>query len=239
MNPDERFISSIYNYCDRWCEKCDFTSRCRVFADELSHAPEDSNDPMGDAIASVGESFDGAKQMLMGHAEEMDIDIEAAMNDPEIDVGIERQRMAVEDNEAFKLAHEYALDRKVFETADSWLPPEDDPAAGEMMEILHWYHFFIAAKINRGLHGLLDLDGYQDDKQLIDPQSDANGSIKLALIAIERSQRAWTYLLSDSNTDVLNPQIEKLENIKSLVENKFPHAREFIRPGFDELEAVM
>lgn len=29
-NP--KFISGIYNYCDRWCERCPFTSRCMNFA---------------------------------------------------------------------------------------------------------------------------------------------------------------------------------------------------------------
>jgi hypothetical protein len=25
---DSKYISGIYNYCDRWCERCQFTSRC-------------------------------------------------------------------------------------------------------------------------------------------------------------------------------------------------------------------
>jgi hypothetical protein len=25
---DPKYISGIYNYCDRWCERCQFTSRC-------------------------------------------------------------------------------------------------------------------------------------------------------------------------------------------------------------------
>jgi len=33
MEVHEAFIPGIYNYCDRWCETCAFTSRCRVFAD--------------------------------------------------------------------------------------------------------------------------------------------------------------------------------------------------------------
>ncbi len=24
-------ISGIHNYCDRWCERCAFTSRCEVY----------------------------------------------------------------------------------------------------------------------------------------------------------------------------------------------------------------
>lgn len=32
---DERdFIPGIYNYCDRWCERCAFTARCMVYAQE-------------------------------------------------------------------------------------------------------------------------------------------------------------------------------------------------------------
>ncbi|MCB0550950.1 MAG: hypothetical protein KDD19_25495 [Phaeodactylibacter sp.] len=27
-------IPGIYNYCDRWCERCSFTSRCLLYAQE-------------------------------------------------------------------------------------------------------------------------------------------------------------------------------------------------------------
>ena len=26
------FIPGVYNFCDRWCERCPLTARCRVFA---------------------------------------------------------------------------------------------------------------------------------------------------------------------------------------------------------------
>jgi hypothetical protein len=33
--PDlDQFISGIYNYCDRWCERCSMTARCYVFWQE-------------------------------------------------------------------------------------------------------------------------------------------------------------------------------------------------------------
>src|SRR5688572_13257745 len=42
-NPD--LISGIYNYCDRWCERCPFTSRCLVFATEAEdHQPSKDQD---------------------------------------------------------------------------------------------------------------------------------------------------------------------------------------------------
>ena len=37
MEPDDQgFIPSIHNYCDRWCERCPFTSRCRAYAMEMT-----------------------------------------------------------------------------------------------------------------------------------------------------------------------------------------------------------
>jgi hypothetical protein len=35
------------------------------------------------------------------------------------------------------------------------------------------------------------------------------------------------------------PMIELLEQIKHLLESRFPFARQFVRPGFDEIDAVM
>ncbi|HHJ10940.1 MAG TPA: hypothetical protein ENK25_08620 [Bacteroidetes bacterium] len=32
--PVGDFIPGIYNYCDRWCERCMYTEKCRVFASE-------------------------------------------------------------------------------------------------------------------------------------------------------------------------------------------------------------
>ncbi len=32
LAENKDLISGIYNYCDRWCERCAFTSRCMNFA---------------------------------------------------------------------------------------------------------------------------------------------------------------------------------------------------------------
>src|SRR2546423_12378923 len=39
---DPRFIPGIYNYCDRWCERCPFSNRCLNFAMEKE---KDDGDP--------------------------------------------------------------------------------------------------------------------------------------------------------------------------------------------------
>ena len=77
------------------------------------------------------------------------------------------------------------------------------------------------------------------EEELNDSQSDANGSIKVALIAVERSVMAWTNLMTTENSATIKPLLVLLETIRRKAEEKFPNARDFIRPGFDELELIM
>ena len=36
MDVQDGFIVGIFNYCDRWCERCALTSHCRLFADQAA-----------------------------------------------------------------------------------------------------------------------------------------------------------------------------------------------------------
>ena len=45
LAEDPRFTSGIYNYCDRWCERCVFTSRCMNYAlSEQEHDNPEARD---------------------------------------------------------------------------------------------------------------------------------------------------------------------------------------------------
>lgn len=241
LDPEENFIPSIFNYCDRWCERCEFTARCRTFAMEQEYKLEESEDPMGDALETVANALADAKEMLLEKAEEMGIDLYEAMNDPEVEESLQRAKETVESEEAVELAKQYALEtRHILEKPEGWAGDADeDPMILEMLEILRYYLFSIAVKVHSSFHAVLDIDGYEDPEQLSDTQSDANGNAKITLILIERSVLAWSYLMNPSNAEIIRPVIARLETIKHLLETKFPNAREFIRPGFDELEAVM
>ena len=59
---EQNFISGIHNYCDRWCERCEFTARCRVFAAEQEMSEEEkdiSNEAFVRNLANI--LADGAK----------------------------------------------------------------------------------------------------------------------------------------------------------------------------------
>ncbi len=38
---DPEHIPDIYNYCDRWCERCTLSARCAVFAVEQASPSRD------------------------------------------------------------------------------------------------------------------------------------------------------------------------------------------------------
>ncbi len=74
---DLRFISGIYNYCDRWCERCPFTSRCLTYAiDE-----KDIDDPASRDInnenfwKNLEEIFNQTSEMIIEIAKEKGIDL--------------------------------------------------------------------------------------------------------------------------------------------------------------------
>jgi hypothetical protein len=238
---EEKFISGIHNYCDRWCERCPFTARCSV-AESENELTDDRRDIKNEAFwRNLHYVFAEAKQMILERAEELGVESEP-ISDEEFAAHRTREDEIIETEDLTRLAEKYRKTaRKTLEEKNDWLifSAADEETQEEMLEIISWYQFFIAAKIHRGLSGILDFDGNTDEAELNDSQSDANGSIKIALIAVMRSMMAWTALMTKENSAHIKPLLNLLETIKQKTEEKFPHAAEFIRPGFDEVETVM
>jgi hypothetical protein len=54
---DPRHIPGIYNYCDRWCERCSLTARCLTFAMEEDDFPKDSEGSAKIALIGIDRSL--------------------------------------------------------------------------------------------------------------------------------------------------------------------------------------
>lgn len=236
----ENFIAGIHNYCDRWCERCQFTGRCRVFAMEQESPDVDDDDLGSEALVrKLKGIFAETKQMLIEKAEELGID-PFSLSDEEFAEIRRREKEFVDNNDLSKLAETYWRSaKKILDDELLHIAQVSEDSISDTLPVLEWYLFFIPAKINAGLRGLLDDDGFEDKSQVADPQSYANGSVKIGLIAIERSILAWKQLADKVGTDRVYPMIELLETIRRNLENRFPLARDFVRPGFDEIEMVM
>lgn len=218
------FIIGIFNYCDRWCEACAFTSHCRLFADKAEI--EASLDPGMKALvdASPLEPAPPPPPWLAELLEAMD---QAVLKVTEDDEPFERalpaEHVVIEER-----AHGY-LARVHLWLRRHALASTHDPANPGAIVI--WFHTLIAAKVHRALHGLAEDD--PDDR---DWPPDYDGSAKVALIGIERSHAAWLQLVERGEADDADAAacITDLVWLCNSLERVFPNARAFVRPALDE-----
>lgn len=246
-DDDEKFISGIFNYCDRWCERCALTARCRVYADE-NEGPDDpesrdiTNAKFWRKLESI---FTQAHQMIVRWAEENGIDLSAL--DTEAAREEQRRRMDSAENHRLVLAAKNYAERvsEWFKVTAGETQTYDDSGAAKIeidenediiqaREVIYWYQFQIAAKLIRGLMSRRDEE--EDDLDDDFPR-DSEGSIKVALIAMDRSISAWRLMqiAQPDKAESIVPLLLGLEKLRQGTEQLFPNAREFIRPGFDEV----
>lgn len=240
-------IPGIYNYCDRWCERCKYTNRCASFAAMPKQGEHQTKEQ---AIEHVQQVFDGINKMLQEKAAELGIDWEEVIrnaNDESTQIDIDKEREEVRKEELSVLAEKYSeealqfieqsklddgLNQLLQQRIDLGLSSlESATKEGELIndcfEVIQWYMFFIPAKVYRALSGRND--GLGDEIQ-----NDVNGSAKVALVAIDRSLMALQSLLSYFTEDDLLYKLAMLSELKRKLIDEFPNALLFVRPGFDE-----
>ena len=157
--------------------------------------------------------------------------------DGELDVEMQRHEARRERAQASPIAQ---LASACSTVAWRWLRAREgqasasaDPVVTEAFEIAAWDAHFIAAKLARALRGRLE---FAAGAALIDDpiQNDWNGSAKVALISIERSEHAWQTIADATGEDTPSALAGQLRDLLRLVDAEFPAARQFVRPGFDE-----
>jgi hypothetical protein len=252
------YIDGIYNYCDRWCERCPFTSRCRNFAfgrelERCHEKGEEFNEAFWDQLFDGEEPSRVASEFLVEDESEEN----ALENDLDFTFGEfldrELKQEQLEDHECAKRSWNYMM------ALDAWqkktklitfdeeghihvMSPEGAEVKGgkeslvgldDAFEVVWWYHHFIHVKILRALSGLYIDKDYGDDFP-----RDYDGSAKIALIAIDRTLAAWR-LIVDTLKNVEEAKkaftqfLVSLAVLRKRVEETFPDARAFVRPGFD------
>ena len=244
-NPD--LISGIYNYCDRWCERCPLSSRCLLYASEQEdddNSPE-SRDLQNEAFwRKLSSIFQETREMVTEWARENNVDL-TQIGDEEIER--KQRRRQADSHPLAKAGKKYAnlatdwfreFDQ-VVEVSDVESTDADLEAAERLVdarEIIHWYQYQIAVKTIRALSSKIDEERC-DDPEMDDFPSDSEGSAKVALLGIDRSIAAWgmMQLSLPERAESIVPLILQLEKLRQRTEKQFPAARDFVRPGFDEI----
>lgn len=252
-SPRPEYIPGIYNYCDRWCERCPFTARCENYAySEEKFDDPASRDPKNlEFWNRLTEVFQDSVKILEESAAELGIDLdtvgEATME--------ERDRFLRQSR-----THDLALAAAAYsESASRWFEgaealletkegelnsqlllglPGTDPHADairikDAVEIVQWYQDLIQMKLVRAL-GRYDVE--DDSETGGEFPKDSDGSAKVALMAVERSIAAWGALRKHfpDEGDVILDLLVRLDRLLRRTEEEFPEARGFVRPGFDE-----
>ncbi len=253
MANDSRYIEGVSNYCDRWCERCPLTSRCLNYAiaAETFDTPAEHDYRNAEFWSNLKDMFEVTLEMLIDWAEKHginldDIDMESAAEE-------ERQRREHAHNHDLSRAAEaygelvetwFTRGKGLFKQREEALntltrlgvggdePLEEADQINDAAEVVQWYLHQIHIKIMRALS-----QQFENPNDAGDLQSDANGSVKVALIGMDRSIAAWGTLreqFSESADDILDILID-LDRLRRRTEHTFPHARTFVRPGFDNI----
>lgn len=253
MAADRALIPGIYNYCDRWCERCPQTARCLNFKMEQagtkqSGRPALKNREFWDDLTEV---FALTLHMVRRDAQRLGIDLDSPedMAAVEAEQRSRRRRAAREGSGLHHAARAYTksaqallaqLPAELRATEDALhiqaqlgagAPRETAVEIRDALEVVQWYVFFIDVKLSRAVAGRVDEAVEGNDNF----PSDADGSAKVALVAIDRSLAAWGRLRQhlDGEADAILDLLVQLERLRRVVENEFPRARAFKRPGFD------
>jgi len=249
-NPE--MISGIHNYCDRWCERCSFTSKCGIYAVEEHQFPNKDKDLENEAYwEKLKEIFQITMEMILDDAEDLGIDLDDIDTSDPIAIGFdaaeEQTTKLIERHAAARLSEQYMKSvANWFDEANEILEAKgrslqtnenlgiDSDEAGQIIdsqEVISWYQYQIHVKIRRGLHGKNDYFEEDDDFP-----KDSDGSVKVALIGIDRSIAAWGNMLTllPEKEDEILDLLVVLEKLRRITEKEFPEARSFVRAGFDE-----
>jgi hypothetical protein len=234
-NPD--LISGVYNYCDRWCERCPLTSRCLVYAteqedDDLPGSRDIRNEEFWLKLDSI---FQETREMIVEWARDAGIDF--TDSGEELEPRHRRKRQLVDNHPLTKAGKKYA------NAASDWFREFDQTIEicdqhEDAREVIHWYQYQIAVKTIRALSGRKE--ELEEDAELAEFPKDSDGSVKVALIGIDRSIAAWRMmqLSLPERAGSIVPLILQLEVLRQRLEKNFPDARDFIRPGFDEISVI-
>ncbi len=248
---DPRFICGIYNYCDRWCEKCTYKSRCQLYSDlseSANFSAEEAELSGSDLKSNVNRFFTNLYAMIDSRNNMPEYSHQSDSSEkeglPEVikDEHIVTHPLVIDAECCFRISwHWFSNSRRNFLRLQRELTngiisfskqsdaEESFYAFRDATEVISWYSTVIITKMHRSVVGMMD----GDNKYALD---DAKGSCKTALISIDQTIEAWQKLekLFPERKRSIQTIIRSLYRLRQNAEDTIPGAREFVRPGFDD-----
>lgn len=239
-SKEKDFIPGISNYCDRWCERCNFQDKCMNYSFELEMKEKMASEKtesrtLQDSLSH--ESLSEKETLATGNQQQLysTHDIELSFNDE-----TEKYELVKDAVYYSELAHNWLMNHNhYFDNHEIlWETKGNLQINREALMVVKWFSLFISVKMRRAISVFTDAALFdKDDPDEIEANEyEMNGTAKITLIAIDRSIEAWKTLLGKlpEFKSKIGWFIEILEDLRNKTEDQFPQARSFIRPGFDE-----
>lgn len=254
MDLKERFIPNMYDFCDRWCEKCKKCDRCMNYF--LMEEMKARSETLPKEIKERKEGEDGwahlkkmlgvAYKMLREVVKENGLNMEDVcgfdqlhrdmMKVGDLDKQEEEETMErrIQASDAIRLSslYEHLADKclkRVMELEGD-IDPDTSPIA-DAEDTVGWYMELIQLKVWKALNVL-----YSGEQTPV--ANPYNGYAKVGLIAIRRSEEGWKEVAKVYNEvqEDVDELLIVLEEVEKQVVKEFPDAWAFKRPGLDDDE---
>jgi hypothetical protein len=243
MSGEPDLIPGIYSYCDRWCERCAFTSRCLQFRVESGDKESSGALQEFDALNArfwqeMGEALVQAMRFIREVAAKEglgadDLKKETVLSElPASTQSHAREHPCSHAALIYAgMVNEWLASADELPDADESLLTHTPSSIDEPLQIIRHYQYFIYPKIVRAVEGRMS----DSSSGLHELENDANGTAKIALITIDRSLAAWSLLYGEfpDKEDATLSILVHLDRLRRSVEVVFPAARSFNRPGLD------
>jgi len=224
-------IHGIFNWCDRWCERCNQTGHCTLYKTSTllpSGTPEDF-------FKSLSTVFEATMDMLKEYSEKSGLNFES-LKDSDFESEYDRKKYLIRNDAGVSLAKQYGkqvkhwLDLLKRKDAFGMEIRLQDAMLSDCLEVIRWYQYLLEVKLARALMSQKD-----EEEEHSNPY-DSLGNAKLLLVSIERNIGAWGYIYQKfkEDEDEILDILVCLQRLHKKIEQVFPDAQTFIRPGLDK-----
>ncbi|MEN8138304.1 MAG: hypothetical protein ABFR62_07720 [Bacteroidota bacterium] len=234
--PKKTYKPGIFQYCDRWCEKCEHTNECLYFDVNqkfFSRGKKEFNfwDKIEDIVNLTIDDLGKVSDNMGVDLQEFSKKFSKSNSEETLSQGY----LLFEKTEKYsKLVNEwfdeFAKDPLPANKEDIKYKVSPKELAESMqrltkaVEYIRWYQNFISKKLKKALNSKHEFeDGFH------------RGFAKVVLIALDRSIDSWKNITEHfpGTEEKVTNQLLLLEKIREEVEKEFPRARGYIREGLD------
>lgn len=250
---EKHYINGIFNYCDRWCERCPLASECGNYAPYFAGGSEMllKRDKINRLFwKQIDSKADAVLEFVTRKANEQGIDVK------DVEVIDTRKKFDLFQGEA-KTNEVLRVGRKYEDMVDDWFddacekyplraedvtiselklapdaPFENIEEINNMIEVVFRYQLQIYLKLSRAFFSKGKEESGEQEGE------DSAGAARLIVEFIDRSLVGW-YVFYNSFTaeqDSILPIMFTLVSIRNRILKEFPGVMDFIRPGFDNYE---